>query len=362
MMEQRSSRILVVDDDYTIRKKLETILIKNGFIVKTVESGSEALDTLTNDSGFDLILLDVTMRGISGFETALNIKRNNSDYSIPIIFITGNVNQDDKKKGFEAGGVDYITKPFDNNEVLMRVKLHLELSHRRKEALDYARLLETRVRERTYEINQNKKALIVSLSKLAESRDPETGEHIIRTQSYSKLLSEELAKLPEYKDLIDAEFIELMFDCSPLHDIGKVGIKDDILLKPGKLTEEEFKIMRAHCYIGKKTLDSGAHLIKDKAFLKFASEIAYSHHEKYDGSGYPRKLSGENIPIQGRIMALADVYDALSTKRVYKDAWTHDDVRNYIIEQKGKHFDPKVVDAFLKIENEFINIYNKYKD
>jgi len=359
MTKQKSSKILVVDDDYTIRKKLETILIKNGCAVKMVESGSEALDTLTNDPEFDLILLDVTMRGISGFETALNIKRNSSDYSIPIIFITGNVNQDDKKKGFEAGGVDYITKPFDNNEVLMRVKLHLELSQRRKDALNYARLLEKRVREKTYEINQNKKALIVSLSKLAESRDPETGEHIIRTQTYSKLLSEELAKLPEFNGLIDAEFIELMFDCSPLHDIGKVGIKDNILLKPGKLTEEEFQIMKTHCNIGKKTLDSGAHLIKDKAFLKFASEIAYSHHEKYDGSGYPRKLSGENIPIQGRIMALADVYDALTSKRIYKESMSHQVAKDIIYQGSEKHFDPVIIEAFYKLEDKFLEISKK---
>ncbi|OHD24794.1 MAG: hypothetical protein A2Y34_05895 [Spirochaetes bacterium GWC1_27_15] len=359
----KSKYILVVDDDYTIRKKLEILLKKNGFNVNSFESGKEVIDELNiNYDKYSLILLDVTMFGMTGFETAQEIKKDKRFDDIPIIFITGNADVEDKKKGFEAGCVDYITKPFDNNEVLMRVKLHLELAYRREEALNYAKTLEKKVEERTLEINLTRKALIVSLSSLAESRDPETGAHILRTQEYSKIIAAELVNYQKYKNVIDDLFIERMHDCAPLHDIGKVGIPDDVLLKPGKLTDEEFAIMKTHCYIGKKTLESGTNLLIDLSFLKFASEIAYSHHEKFDGTGYPRMLKGEDIPLQGRIMALSDVYDALTSKRIYKNSWSHQEARNLILSESCKHFDPLIIEVFLKIENDFINIQNKYRD
>jgi len=358
-----NKKIIIVDDDFGIRRLLETILNKNKAITKSFETGYDALQELKkSENEYDLILLDVNMHGISGFETASAILKENQYGYIPIIFITGNSNSEDKKIGFELGCVDYITKPFDTNEVLMRVKLHLELSYRRKEAVEYSNNLEKKVEERTFEINQTRKALINSLSTLAETRDNETGAHILRTQDFCKIIAVELSKLDKYKNIINHKFIELIYDCAPLHDIGKVGIPDNILLKPGKLTGEEFNIMKKHCYIGKKTLDSSSVLLKDTSFLDFASDIAYSHHEKWDGSGYPRKISGEDIPLNGRIMAISDVYDALTSKRVYKEAWTHQATKDLILDQKGKHFDPEIVDSFLKTEKEFVAVREQYSN
>ncbi|HOV15001.1 MAG TPA: response regulator [Spirochaetota bacterium] len=362
-MEFDNRCILIVDDDYSVRKKLEIILSKNNLKSKSFDSGLSAIEELrSNHKHYSLILLDVTMEGLSGFDTAKKIKENPQFIDIPIIFITGNSDTEDKRIGFQVGCVDYITKPFDNNEVLMRVKLHLELSYRRELALNYARDLERKVVERTYEIQQVRKALIVSLSTLAESRDPETGAHILRTQEYSKALATELKNLPKYKDMINDHFIDRVYDCSPLHDIGKVGIPDNVLLKPDKLTDDEFNIMKSHSFIGYKTLISASDIPVDNSFLRFAADIAYSHHEKYDGTGYPRRLKGDDIPLQGRIMAIADVYDALISKRVYKDAWEHNRARDFIANGKGAHFDPDIVDVFLKIEKQFLEIKEKYKD
>ncbi len=358
-----NSKILIVDDDYGVRKNLEIIVKNAGLQSDCSDSGYSAIEMLSlYPNKYNLVLLDVNMEGLSGFDTARSIRQNETTKDIPIIFITANTDTEDKRKGFEAGCVDYITKPFDKNEVAMRIKLHLELSYRRDEALNYAKDLENKVKERTFEIKQARKALIVSLSNLAESRDPETGAHIQRTQEYSKALAVELMKLSKFKEIIDDHFIDRIYDCSPLHDIGKVGIPDNILLKPGRLTSEEFAIMRRHAYIGYKTLLSGTSLLTDKSFLEFAAEIAYCHHEKYNGSGYPRKLKKEEIPLPGRIMAISDVYDALISKRVYKEAWQHDKVVDLIKSEKGEHFDPDIVDAFLRVQNKFYEIKEKYCD
>lgn len=362
-MDFSDKEILIVDDDHSIRKKLEVILSKSGLKSNSFDSGELAIEELkSNYNRYDMILLDVTMGGLSGFETAKMIKESPDLVEIPIIFITGNYEPKDKKMGFEVGCVDYITKPFDNNEVVTRVKLHLELFHRRKEALNYAIDLQKKVLERTSEIRLVRKALIISLSTLAETRDPETGAHILRTQEYSRELAIELSKLPQYQGVVDEIFVERMYDCAPLHDIGKVGIPDYILQKPAKLTEDEFKIMRRHSYIGYKTLLSAADLPVNSSFLKFAADIAYSHHEKYDGTGYPRGLVGENIPLQGRIMAISDVYDALISKRVYKEAWSHNEAVKYILNESGRHFDPKLIEIFEKIKDKFYDIKERFQD
>jgi putative two-component system response regulator len=357
----KDKKIIIVDDDYGIRKKLENIFNKNGAKARSFENGLLAIEELnTNPEIYDLVLLDVTMAKINGFETAKEIKNLKTNSDIPIIFITGNINSEDKTHGFDLGCVDYITKPFDNNEVMARSRLHLELSYRRKQAIEYAKDLEIKVQERTFEINQTKKALIISLSALAETRDSETGAHIYRTQEFCKTLAEELSNNIKNCGIIDQKFVELMYDCAPLHDVGKVGIPDNILLKPGKLNPEEFEIMKNHCLIGKKTLESGTNLLTDKSFLFFAAELAYSHHEKWNGSGYPLKIKREEIPLQGRIMAMADVYDALTSKRIYKEAWGHSEARDFIVSERGKQFDPDLVDAFLNVEQEFIEIRKKY--
>lgn len=362
-MNFKNKYIIIADDDFSIRKRLELILTKNNFKCKIFETGHDLIKELENNhKNFGLILLDVTMEDLNGFEIAKRIRETPLYKDIPIIFITGNTDIEDKKKGFEAGCVDYITKPFDNNEVIMRVQLHLELSYRREEALNYAKDLELKVMERTQEINLVRKALIVSLSTLAESRDPETGKHILRTSEYARLLAIELTKIDKYKEIIYNNFIERIYDCAPLHDIGKVGISDNILLKKDRLTTEEFAIMKTHTIIGYNTLISSSNLISNNSFLIFAAEIAKYHHERYDGNGYPEGLKGDNIPLHARIMALADVFDALITKRPYKDPWPFEKVKEYIVNNSGKHFDPDIVNAFLNLEEKFIEINNKYRD
>lgn len=360
-MEYKAN-ILVADDDYGIRKVLELVLDSAGYEVKSFENGDQVLEELLVKPHYDLILLDVTMSGLNGFDLARAIKGDPVIADIPIIFITGNIESDDKKRGFAAGCVDYITKPFDKNEVLMRVNLHLELEFRRKQMANYTQELEKRVQERTYEINQTKKALIIGISNLAEFRDPETGSHIYRTREFSKLLAEGMRKLPKYRDIINDEFVELMYDCSPLHDIGKVGIPDTVLLKPGKLNDDEYTVMKDHAVIGSRALMSVTALLKDKSFIKFGASVAVAHHEKYDGTGYPKGLAGDRIPLPGRIMAVSDVYDALSSKRVYKEAWSEKRVREFMLSQSGLHFDPDCIEVLKGLFDEFMLIKEKYKE
>jgi response regulator RpfG family c-di-GMP phosphodiesterase len=212
------------------------------------------------------------------------------------------------------------------------------------------------------EVAVTRDAAIVSLSALAESRDNETGAHILRTQEYVKALAIELSAQPKYKTLLSHSYIELLYKSAPLHDIGKVGVPDNVLLKPGKLTDDEFDIMKSHPEIGAEALSIAEQQLGSSSFLRIAKEISLTHHEKWDGSGYPKGLVKEDIPLSGRLMALADVYDALISKRVYKPAFSHDKAKAMIVEGRGQHFDPEVVDAFLSIEQQFIDIAKQYKD
>ncbi len=357
----KNKNILFADDDTQVCKIMSNVLEKNGYNVKTLMSGKQVLSELNNNPVYyDLILLDIGLEDFDGITLSELIKEDNQLKDIPLIFVSGKSDPDCKRKGFEAGCVDYITKPFDLLEITMRINLQLELSARRKEALDYAKQLEKAVVQRTNEIYQTKKALIMSLSTLAETRDPETGEHLIRTQLYSKLIAERMAEMTKYKGIVDQKFIDLMHDCSPLHDIGKVGIPDEILLKKGPLTQIEFKQMKEHTVIGQKALLSSSGVLKENDFLKFASEISVSHHERWLGDGYPYGLKGDDIPLNGRIMAIADVYDALISKRVYKEAWSFKQAKELIIFESGRMFDPDVVHAFIDCEDEFVDISRQF--
>ncbi len=238
-----------------------------------------------------------------------------------------------------AGADDFISKPFHPAELLVRVR-----------AGERVLALETR------------DVAIFAMAKLAESRDPETGAHLERVRRYSRTLAQRLAWNPAYYDQIDDNYTQLIYLTSPLHDIGKVGIPDSVLLKPGRLTAEEFDIMKTHAMIGARTLDAALHEYPGATFLQMARDIAASHHERFDGSGYPDRLRGTDIPLCGRIVALADVYDALTSKRVYKDAFGHDHARNVILEESGRHFDPSVVEAFLQCESQFIDIHRQFAE
>jgi len=226
----------------------------------------------------------------------------------------------------------------------------------------YTNLMIQELKARIHEIQTTQDVTILSLATTAELRDPETGAHIRRTQRYVKELANELKNLPGYQEVLTSDNIELLFKSAPLHDIGKVGVPDAILLKPGKLTDEEFEVMKKHATYGRGILRDSEKLLGSSSFLRFAKEIAYTHHEKWDGTGYPQGLQGETIPVSGRLMALADVYDALISKRVYKESFSHEDTVNIICEGKGKHFDPAMVDGFIRIEKKFREIAEKLKE
>jgi len=303
----------------------------------------------------DIILLDIMMPEMDGYEVCLTLKKLESTKHIPIIFITALSESDDEAKGLEMGAVDFIAKPFNPDLVKSRVRNHLELKKYRDQ-------LEELVEARTQELQQTQEVTIESMASLAEYRDPETGGHIRRTQNYVKVLAQNLSQNPEYAKELDGPTIYMLYLSAPLHDIGKVGIPDDILLKPGKLTTEEFEIMKMHTIIGRDAIASAERKIMGKSFLNFAHEIAYSHQEKWDGSGYPEGLSGEDIPLSARLMAVADVYDALISKRIYKPAIPHATAVSIIQNDSGSHFDPDVVNAFLESTDEFHQIAYLHAD
>lgn len=312
-------------------------------------SGEQALQRIAATKP-QLILMDVMMPGMSGFKTVELLNQDESTSSIPVIFLTARAESEDVVKGFNLGGVDYITKPFKGVELRSRVRNHLELHA-------YRSNLERLVEERTRETELLKDVIIEAMGEMAEYRDPETGSHIHRTREYVKILAESLAADNQFAGQLTPDYITLLRKSAPLHDIGKVAIRDSILLKPGKLTAEEFEEMKAHTLFGEEVIANLEHMAgHPTSFLSCAKEIAGSHHEKYDGSGYPRGLKGEEIPLAGRIMAVADVYDAVISKRVYKNAMSHDEAMQIMIEGKGSHFDPVVIDAFFKVEPQFNRI------
>lgn len=312
-------------------------------------SGEQAMERIAATRP-QLILMDVMMPGMSGFQVVEALGRNEKTRSIPVIFLTARAESEDVVRGFRLGGVDYVTKPFKGVELRSRVRNHLELHA-------YRSNLERLVEERSREAELLKDVIIEAMGELAEYRDPETGSHIHRTRAYVQLLAEALVAQGHFQDQLTKEYIVLLWKCAPLHDIGKVAIRDSILLKPGKLTPEEFEEMKMHALYGEEVIANLEQMAgKPTSFLSCAKDIAGSHHEKYDGSGYPRGLAGEAIPLAGRIMAIADVYDALISKRVYKNSLSHAEAMEIMIEGKGTHFDPILIEAFLEVEPHFRQI------
>jgi len=360
----RKSSILIVDDA-PINIKLLVEVLKPIYELRIATSGKQALEQLKKSyNEIDLILLDVNMPEMSGIEVLEQVNEHPDWIDIPVIFVTALDQECDEAEGLQKGAVDYITKPISAPIVRARVKTQLTLCNARKELSHQNQILEEKVKERTEEISSTQAVIINALTCLALKRDKETGNHIIRTAEYVKILGTLLRSLPEYCDELDDEAIDSMFRTAPLHDVGKVGIPDHVLLKPGKLTDEEWVIMRQHPTIGGDALRDacdGIHKSSSR-FLLYAQQIAYSHHEKWDGSGYPEKLSGSDIPLAARLMAVADVYDALMSKRCYKDAMSHEQTRSIMLEGKGTHFDPTMLQVFLDNEHLFLEIADKYKD
>lgn len=323
-------KILVVDDDEITREMLAMTLQAEGYDVVTAENGRQALDILERDH-IRMVISDWTMPEMDGIELCRRVRAASSGGYVYFVILTAHSGAEETVAGFEAGADDYIVKPFNSTELLMRVKVGERIQ-----------ALETR------------HVTIFALAKLAESRDPETGQHLERIREYSRVLAQQLAANSSYRDVIDREFIEMIYLTSPLHDIGKVGIPDTVLLKPGRLSDHEFEVMKEHTTIGGDTLGAALKQYPHIEYLHMARDITLAHHERFDGNGYPRRLAGMDIPLCARIVALADVYDALTSKRVYKHAFAHDIAKGIVLAENGTHFDPEIVKAFLQQEEAFI--------
>lgn len=341
--------VLVVDDT-AANLILISDLLQAHCKVKVASSGARALKIAFSELPPDLILLDIMMPDMDGYEVCRQLKANPATRDIPVIFLTAKTDTSDEQLGFELGAVDYITKPISPPIALARVKANLLLKASSDFLKDKNVFLEQEVARRTAEVRDIQDVTILTMASLAETRDNETGNHIIRTQHYVKLLAQKLRKHPRFSHYLDDAMVDLLFKSAPLHDIGKIGIPDSVLLKPGKLTPEEFEVMKTHTTLGKLAIESAeTRLGKHVPFLRCAKEIAYSHQEKWDGSGYPEGLAGDAIPVSARLMAIADVYDALISRRVYKPPFTHEAAMAIILEGRGVHFDPDVTDAFSEV-------------
>jgi putative two-component system response regulator len=303
------------------------------------------------------------MPDMDGYAACRKLKSDPETRDIPVIFLTAMTNEADEETGFELGAVDYIAKPISGPILKARLKLHLSLKLAKDFVNDKNQFLVSQISKRAKELEHIQDVTILALASVAETRDNETGEHVHRTQHYVLLLAEHLQRHPRFSLSLTRSNIELMFKSAPLHDIGKVGIPDHILLKPGKFTAEEFEQMKRHPTLGMEALvRAERHTGRSAPFLQMAKDIVWAHHEKWDGSGYPRGLAGEHIPIGARLMALADVYDALISPRVYKRAMTQEQATQIIIAGRGSHFDPDVVDAFLILKDAFRLVAERFKD
>ena len=358
----RRPTILVVDDTPQ-NLSVMSELLQDLYQVKVAPNGARALKIARASPAPDLILLDIMMPEMDGYAVCRQLKLEASTRDIPVIFLTALSDEADEELGLGLGAVDYVTKPIRPAILLARVRSQLLL----KSAADFLRdqnaYLEGEVLRRTEEVRAVQDATILMLSSLAETRDNETGNHILRTQHYVRVLAEHLQGHPRFSTALDDATIEMLYKSAPLHDIGKVGIPDRILLKPGRLDQAEFEIMKTHTTLGREAIEQAeGRLGRTVPFLVFAKEIAYSHQEKWDGSGYPEGLAGDAIPVSARLMAVADVYDALISRRVYKPAMTHEQAVAIISEGRGGHFDPDIVDSFLAIQEQCRDIALRYSD
>lgn len=366
--------ILVVDDT---KDNLIVVggILEGEYRVRVANSGERALKVAASEPRPDLILLDIMMPGMDGFQTLEKLRAEPLTRDIPVIFVTALDADEDEAGGLNLGAVDYVTKPIRPAILLARIRTHLELKAARDALASQNEWLETRVSQRTREVELIKDVSLHALATLAEKRDNETGNHLVRTRRYIELLMDDLAGQAEFAAQLGPTQRLLIAKAAPLHDIGKVGIADQILLKPGKLTPEEFTIMKTHAQIGADALSEAIERVlaepdRDEsdstagslAFLEIAREIAGGHHEKWDGSGYPRGLAGEAIPLAARLMALADVFDALTCKRHYKAAFSLEQTLEIIRAGRGQHFDPRIVDVFLRRIDEFAAVAQRHAD
>jgi putative two-component system response regulator len=350
--DTQGSNVLVVDDAPENLRLLASLLKRGGMIARPVPTGRLAIDAAVAEPP-DLVLLDVDMPEMSGLDVCRWFKQDERLRSIPIIFISGLQSIDDKVEAFRAGGVDYVSKPFQEEEVLARVKTHLHLRRLQLELATHNQALEQRIADQVKVVTATQLATIFALAKLAEARDDDTGQHIERVQTFSRVLAEQMRAMRLHASVLTPTFIDNLFRTASLHDIGKVGVPDAVLLKPGKLTPEEFAEMKKHSVLGAHTLGAVLKKFPDNQFLRMGVEVARSHHEKWDGRGYPDGLKGAAIPLAARIVALADVYDALTSNRCYRAGLSHEETSGIIRDGSGAHFDPEAVATFQAHESQF---------
>jgi putative two-component system response regulator len=346
---------MIVDDLPENLRLLENILKTRGYNVQAMPDGTKALECIAGGHP-DLILLDISMPGLNGYQVCKILKEDNHTAGIPVIFLSALNEMEDKIKAFQVGGVDYITKPFHFDEVMARVSTHLRIKILQNQLEDHNRHLQERVEAQVREISESQMATIFALAKLAEYRDMDTGMHLERVQGFCGIIALWLKKSTPLGKTLNSKFVRNMYEASPLHDIGKVAIPDSILLKPGKLTIEEWEVMKTHTTIGAENLKAVLHHYPENSFIQMGIEIAQYHHERWDGHGYPIGLAGEDIPLSARIMAVVDVYDAVRSKRCYKDPISHIAARKIITDGSGSHFDPQIVEAFLAEEEIILGI------
>lgn len=360
--------ILVVDDIQENITLLQRLLEPKGYVVSGATTGTEALGSI-EEAPPDIVLLDLVMPEMDGFEVCTRLKRDPRTRHIPVIIVTGLAEHDANVRALEAGADDFLLRPIDS--VLLNARLRSSLrsknlqdeNRRYQERLErYNEELEERIRERTVQLERSQHATVFSLARLAESRDPETGEHLERIRSYTRHIATHLAGLPQFKEELNSDFISALYYASPLHDIGKVGIPDRILLKPGRLTPAEFEIMKSHTLVGGETLGAAVVEVGQDPLLKMGQDVAFYHHERWDGAGYPFGKKGTEIPLAARIVALADIYDALTSKRPYKEPFSHEKSKAIILEGRATHLDPDIVDAFITKEPEFIKTRYEHED
>lgn len=363
MSESETREVVLVIDDTAENLALISEVLRGEFKVKVAPGGARGLQLAQASTPPDLVLLDIMMPEMDGYEVLRQLRADPRTRDIPVIFLTAMSSVEEERRGLELGAVDYITKPISPPLVQSRVRNHLQLKAARDFLKYKSEFLEREVQRRTREVTMIQEVTIRALASLAETRDNDTGNHILRTQHYVKLLAQKLARHPRFAAFLTEGTIDLLFKSAPLHDIGKIGIPDRILLKAGKLTPDEFEIMKMHTTLGGNAIANAELAIGEEiGFLRYAKEIAYSHQEWWDGSGYPKGLKGDEIPISARLMAVADVYDALINKRVYKRAISHEEAVQVIREGRGTHFDPDVVDAFLGCADGIREIANRYKE
>lgn len=337
---------ILIADDEPVNLALLREVLSSSYNLFFAKSGTEALMRAAKCEP-DLILLDIMMPEMSGFDVCRRLQNDHRLCHIPVILISALSDEESEQTGFDAGAVDYISKPFKSSLVKARVKTHLALHNQRKE-------LEQQVKARTEALQQSQLAAIRMLGRAAEYKDNETGNHVLRMSHYAQTLA--LASGWSEPQA------ELLLNAALMHDIGKIGVPDSVLRKPGPLNDEEWEIMKTHPEIGAQIIQTQIDLVQECKLLRMAKKIALSHHEKWDGTGYPNGLIGERIPIEGRIVAIADVFDTLTSAKPYKQAWSVEAATAHIAEQSGKHFDPTLVETFLGITELLLPLKEKWAD